>query len=426
MPVLFGLVVWLVGWSLTPHSVLAEDKFKWGELTVPREMKHKGFNWRRMHIHPGLGLGFKYNDNVFLEADKRFTDGSSEGAASDMIYTISPGLVIEQPKEVGDYFGFEFSYLGEDEHFVDLTEQNKFNHYLSGYLNFGNSLDTLIWKIGGQFVDTRTPISTEFAANLNPRIDRTNLIFDTGLWWAITPNMEAKIEGHFSRNLFDLDSFDNQEFETYDAEGTLLWKATALTGFAVNYNYQITDFFNESAINDDSKSQSVSAGMLWNPLSVLNAQLWLGFNNMRFENVGEQNRNDLIYRVQLDYQPKITRHWTFTTFREIRNSYFRDVLSYQKTVTQMTLEQKLGVKWSVKSRLKYQVNRYDVAAIDTQGGGGLKFRKDHRFSGLVALTYSIQEWLDVSMEYKYVVNSSNFDNTDYENNIFFLQLRIFL
>ncbi len=382
-------------------------------------LAQQGFKWGRMEIHPGVAFEAKYNDNVFLDAHKTFVNGTREFPREDFIFTTSPSLTIEQKRQKGDNFGFFFQYLGKDERFVDLKNQNFYTQKVSAHLEFGDVGGDMNWTLGGGFLDSRDPISPEFAANLNPRQERTTYDLKANLLWRLTHDIETDIKAQFSRNLFD--NFGLQEFDQYNGSGTLIWQTSALTGIGINYSNQYVDYLEASTINFDNFAYSGSFILKWKPISVFSSEFWIGLNYLNVFGVEGQNRDDIIYKVQLKYQPKITRSWTLIGFREIPNSYFRDIQAFQRTVAELTWNQKLGVKWKGLSMISFEVRKYDIAAQDVSGGGALKLRKDEYFYGLLSLTYSIQDWWEVIMEYSYTINDSNFDDSDYSRDLVFLR-----
>ena len=398
----FLALISLLDVGFLPESVLAQQGFKWG----------------RAEVHPGVAFEAKYDDNVFYNADKMFANGTSEVAQEDFIFTVSPSLVIEQKRLKGDNFGFFIQYLGKDERFVDLNEQDFFSHDVSAHLELGDVGGDLNWTLGGQFLNTRFPISVEFASNLDPREERTTYNLDSNLLWQMTHDIEADIRAKFSRNLF---TDDLQEFDQYNGSSTFFWQTTALTAIGVNYSAQHVDYMERSTINFDNFAYSGSLVFKWNPLSVFSSEFWIGYNKMNIFGLTGQNRDDVIYKVQLKYQPKTTRSWMLTSFREIPNSFFQGIQAFQRTVVELKLDQQLGDKWEGLSIISFEINEYDIAAQDVTGGGAFKFRKDEYFSGLLSLTYSIQDWWDVIMEYSYTTNDSNFDDTDYSKNVVFLR-----
>jgi len=382
-------------------------------------LAQQGFKWGRMEIHPGVAFEAKYNDNVFLNAHKTFVNGTREFPREDFIFTTSPSLTIEQKRQKGDNFGFFFKYLGKDERFVELKDQDFYTQNVSAHLEFGDVGGDMNWTLGGGVLDSRDPISPEFAANLNPRLERTTYNLKANLLWRLTHDIETDIGAQFSRNLFD--NFDLQEFDQYNGSGTLIWQTSALTGIGINYSNQYVDYLEASTINFDNFAYSGSFILKWKPISVFSSEFWIGLNYLNVFGVEGQDRDDIIYKVQLKYQPKFTRSWTLIGFREIPNSYFRDIQAFQRTVAELTWNQKLGVKWKGLSTISFEVRKYDIAAQDVSGGGALKFRKDEYFYGLLSLTYSIQDWWEVIMEYSYTINDSNFDDSDYSRDLVFLR-----
>ena len=383
-------------------------------------LAQQGFKWKRMEIHPALSFQMNYNSNIFLNADKVFVDGTSEVAQEDFIFTTSPSLTIEQKRQKGDNFGFFFQYLGQDERYVELKDQDFYTQDVSAHLELGDLGGGITWTFGGRYLDSRDPISTEFGSIFNPRQDRTTYDLHSKLLWKLTHDIEADIEAKVRRNLFD--NFDLEEFDQYNGSSTLFWKSTALTGIGVNYSFQYIDYLEASTFNFDNARHSGSFILRWKPLSVFSSEFWIGMNHVKVIDVAGQDRDDVIYKLQLDYQPNTTSKWRLTSFREIPNSFLRDIQSFQSTATQLTWSQKLGVKWKGLSTISFEDRKYDIPIQDIPGGGALKLREDQYFFCSLSLTYSIQDWLSASMEYSYTNNDSNFDEADYSRNLVFLRL----
>jgi len=178
--------------------------------------------------------------------------------------------------------------------------------------------------------------------------------------------------------------------------------------------------------NFDYAMHSGSFIVQWNPISVFSSEFRIGFNHLEVIDVDGRDQDDLIYTLQLRYQPESTSTWTLSTVREIVNSFFRDNSAFQSTAIQLTWDQRFGVKWRSTSLISYEVNRYNISSLDVVGGGIFKLRKDERFQGTLSLIYSIQEWWDVSMEYSYTNNDSNFNENDFSRNNVFLRFSFVL
>ena len=59
----------------------------------------------RVNICPGFGFDTRFNDNIFLEANRGFVNGSFEGNTEDVIFTNRPELTLRLPRERGGLKG---------------------------------------------------------------------------------------------------------------------------------------------------------------------------------------------------------------------------------------------------------------------------------------------------------------------------------
>jgi hypothetical protein len=383
---------------------------------IPRDASAE-FQWGRLKIHPGLALTTKYNDNVFLEADKTFNDGTQEGRQADLILMTSPSLRLIQKKKKGDFFGFKFRYLGVDEHFIDLRDQDIFKHDVSGNLSLGNPAGVWELDLGGRHYITRDPISTEFGSNFNPRIDRKETHATGNLDWQIAKTLQLNLNAHFLRNLFDEFRFRFESRDMMKSEGNVYWQISPLTQLEIKYIYQTTRYQYETSINFDSNTHTVSAGVEWKPNPIWRLHALSGFNSIQFDGLAEQNRNDLIYEAEVEYTPSRLTKINLYGFRRIKNSSFRDVQAFDKKGFGMTIYRQLALKWFSEIKFLFENNGYDVAVPDDLNGNILRFRVDERLMFHTNLNYKIQEWWVVRAGYKYVKNWSNFDRQNYRNHV---------
>ena len=56
----------------------------------------------RFEIHPGAAITYEYDDNIFLEADQTFSNGTLQSPTSDSIYTLKGNLGIIKELQAGD------------------------------------------------------------------------------------------------------------------------------------------------------------------------------------------------------------------------------------------------------------------------------------------------------------------------------------
>jgi Surface lipoprotein assembly modifier len=393
----FMALIFLLELGFLPESSLAQQGFKWG----------------RMEIHPGVAFEAKYDSNVFY----------LQNAQDDFIYTIIPSLTIGQQKQPGDNFGFFLRYSGRDERFVEFNDLDYYSQYASGNIELGDAGGDINWTLGGQFLDSRDVINPEFAATRFAQQVRTLYGFQSNLVWRLTNDIEADIGGEFVRNLFEIDRL--QEFDQYNGNATFKWQTTALTGIGVNFSSRQIEYLEANAPRSDNSMYSGSFILEWQPFSVFRSEFWIGINHLNVDDTEAQDRDDMIFKVLLEYEPNTTSSWTLETYREIPKSFFRNVESYQNTAVDLSWNKKLGVKWESQSIVSYNNREYDTPALDVVDGT-TKWRSDNYLRGSLSLTYSIQDWWNVIMEYSYTRNDSNFSGFDYSKNLVFLRLSFIL
>ena len=373
--------------------------------------------WGRIEVHPGLALTAKYNDNVFLEADKVFDDGTSEGREEDLILSESPSLQLIRRKEGGDFFGFQFNYVGIDEHFIDLQEQDIFKHDLFGNFSLGNPAGAWELKIGARHFITRDPISSEFGSNFNPRVDRKETHATGDLDWQLAQTLRLDLITHFKRSQFSDIQFQFETSDTIDIGSGVYWQYSPLTLFEIKYKYQLINYLNVSTINFDARTNTVQAGMEWKPNSAWRILVLPGVNNVKFEGIAGQNRSDFVFEAEVEFIPSKLTRLTLYGFRRIKNATFDDIQTFDKTGGGMTLYRQLALKWFAEIQSRFEVNDYDVAAPDPIHGNTMRFRIDELLLVQATLTYKIQQWWQVRAMYRFVNNWSNFDTRDYRNHV---------
>ena len=96
------------------------------------------FKLGRVEFHPAFKMDYKYDDNIFLETDSSFPDGSDdERPTEDQIFTPTASLSIEKPREKGELMGFELSYELKKEIFYSTSAEDATEHNTKGKLKFG-------------------------------------------------------------------------------------------------------------------------------------------------------------------------------------------------------------------------------------------------------------------------------------------------
>ncbi len=369
----------------------------------------------RVEIHPGYSLQSRFDDNIFLEADDKFADGTSEGRSEDTIITNIPTMNFLLDRKPGDLFGFDVTYTGTDEHFMDLNEQDKFNHDINGSVEMGGFGGRSVFTVSGQYLDTQLPASSEFASNLTPILSRLFTKVKGEADWTFSKRLEANTYAGTEANDYDLKSLSFQDTEEFSAGANAFYKITPLTAVGLKYDFRHIDYDNPGTINSDSDSNSVQVAVKWDPTALISGEVSVGYQDRSYDAFSGQDREDAIYGISLTYKPTKRSTFILTGDRAIQDSSFGVIQAYVSTNLGLAWNQKLGRKFRVESSFNYTNADYELPATDGPGNGLVRFREDDLVSFEVAVIYDIQKWLDARLEYLYRENHTNFSANQYAN-----------
>jgi hypothetical protein len=390
----------------------------------------------RVLINPGFTVKGEYNDNVFKEADHTFKKGTvdefTEGKSEDFIFTLSPFIKASLERNAGDPFGFEFGYKGEKEIFVDLENEDTFNHYIDGVVELGGAGGRTDMELGGYYHQTTQSSSSEFDSNLNPRSERFDKAVFADANWQLTQLFRLNLNTKFADVTYDEPSLDVEEASTWDLGGTVFWQYSIPLEFGLKYNFRSIDY-EINLPNSDSTTNSVSGVVIWEPTSTLTAELELGVESRDYEededNIPDQDRTDARVKLVVAYHPTDRSRFSLTGTREIADSTFDSGLplgriqSVEVTSALARWQQKLGLKMESDISLGWDNLNYSELALDSASSSGqIQAREDNIFLAGAALNYDIQKWLRTRAEYRFRTNQSNFGDKDYEQSIISLSM----
>ncbi len=371
----------------------------------------------RVMVVPGLSFDTVYDSNVFKEADFTFVNGS-EGRSDDFIFITSPSIHTFLKREAGDPFGFEFNYLGRDERFVNLDNEDAFNHYLDGVIDMGGAGGRTDLKVGGLYTQTRESSGSEFDSNFNPRSKRFVKAGHADLLWRISQLFKATFNTRYEKETFDDASLSEEENAFVDVGGSLFWQYSTPMAFGMRYNFRHIDFMENFGDNSDSDTHSIFLATRWVPTSTLSTELALGFEDRAFDRFSNQDRTDFAFELEADYHPTDRSNFTLAGSRRIKNSTFRDVQSAEVTKFTLGWEQKLGIKLASIIEAGWEHVAYNERSEDTVAPGQpQRFRSDDNAIVDFALAYHIQPWLLAKTKYHYQFRESNFDDKDYTQHV---------
>lgn len=380
-----------------------------------------GIKVGRVEIHPGFAVELEYDDNIFLEADKTFADGTFEGKSEDVIITLIPSIDIVRSRGLGEFFGFGINYRAVDENFIDLETEDATEHDLRGEVQFGGAGGRAQMTIAGRYYDTVDPANSEFASNFNPRAEREDARIGGEGTWEFSPLFTLEGEAEYRSNTYKEAVFQSEDSENVRAGGGLFWKWTPITSFGVRGNYRAIMYDQQGGVNVDSDTYGASGVVKWAPTALVSGEVGVGYETRQFDTAAvadpeDEDRDDFRVDVNLNYRYTDRTRFALYAARTVEDSSFRTIDAFVKSAVKLSWFQDWRRKIKSEVSFDFQNHDYNEDTIDLQGGGISKQREDNRIAGEINLEYQIQEWLKTDLYYRYRQNFSNFDSKDYENN----------
>ncbi|MGV7221698.1 MAG: outer membrane beta-barrel protein [Nitrospinales bacterium] len=404
-----------VGMTLTHKNRLLKAI---GESTEGCVKPRQSLEW-----HAGIKESFTYDDNIFLDANNSFSNGTSESQIEDAIFVLSPYFNLIKERLRGEVFGFDINYLGDRKEFTDNSGQSYFNHSANMGFFFADKNEKVKFSINGKYLDTVEPITTEFAVNLAPRARRTALTWSSDLIWDANEVMTFIGEGSFLTNRYTPMPLRIESFEQGDVGVKVLFQMTPFIEFGWDYHFNNKAYINFSSFNRDSDTHTFSLMIRLKPEALISGDISIGYADKKYEVSDTNDLSTFSFNADLKYHISNKTHFHFLGNRTIEDSTFGVLDAYIRTFISLAWNQTWtsDITSSVKGGF---INRdHDVPVADiVDGGGEIKTREDNQFMVEVSGIYNLQHWLQAGVAYEYRMNSSNFNQFDFSNNIFTLFL----
>ncbi len=371
----------------------------------------------RFNIHPGAKVSYKYDDNIFLEADQSFSNGTFESPTSDSIYTLSGSLGVSKELEDGDPWGFEFFYEAKDENFIKTSQEDFIHHDLDVEVTLAGKGGRTQLSLFGNYLNTVDPSSSEFASNFNPRSERTLTELGERFRWALTPRTVVSLNGKMGFERFEASTLQGEDNNEFNASSSFLWAWTSLTSFGVNLIYQNTLYTAPQSTNNDSNLYGFFAVVKFEPSALISGDLGIGYQERIIS--GGSSRGGFSYKANLNYDFSDRTKFTLKGERSVQDSTFAATSFHIATNISLAWEQQwpLFPKIGTRAFFGFENRDFSEAQADAiNDNGTLKERSDNVTTAELDLIYNIQKWLKVELGYKRSQDSSNFDDGDYVRN----------
>jgi len=348
-----------------------------------------GISWGRFWFQPKLGLVERYSDNIYLD---------SNNAKEDYITTAVPELTA--------YLAFTpDSKLG-------LNYKGNFNHH-SNFDNFGSSNQgNITWslytpagsniRVGAKVLDTFIQPYYE-SDREKPYLTRTAFMDSTlklGSFNEIGMRYEyrtrqfddtADREDDYDLNLFKID-FVNRYFPRFP--------------FLLEYRYGIKHA--EYSPSNNSRSNAIYVWARWTPETRLSGNLRIGYQQTDYDEIDDVST--IVADTALSYRLSDMTTLRLKAIRKLKDSVRADIRETGNNYTFTIWEGYVSYKYSdplkLSLRLRYEKKDYE----------GEEERDDNLYSTRMAMDYSFNRWVAVSLAHRYRVNMSTLETVEYKEN----------
>jgi hypothetical protein len=341
---------------------------------------------------PGLKLTTFLSERVEYETNVFQVPSHSQ---SDEIFWTIPGIV-------ADYtFGshsLSAGYRAEILNYVTLTAQDNTHHMFSGQLRLEYPRTSI--TVTDDFARTTTPPGTELTG---PIASTTNALGSAGQY-RLTPSFSVGLSSSWLHQSFDESSVgDLINRDEYLVGGSVFWKVQPKTDLSLNYSHGWTTFTDAS--DRDYTSDSVTVGLNGQLTAKLSSTMFVGYTHQNADNSNQVAYSGWVTGGGWTYTPTEKTTISLSTLRTTQASTDGSNPYYVTTSAFLSVGVQLLPKVTVNARLGGGVNNYPTKdTID----GKTDWRQDTFGVAGGGITYAIQPWLQVGLDYLRTSRDSNF------------------
>jgi len=341
-----------------------------------------------MAVHPYVKLAQRHDDNIYLTPDDE---------KDDWITTMTPGMSLAWPVRT-HFFGLE--YFVDVIEYWDYTDESTQDHSLS-FLGDMKSPRGVFCSLDNNFRSTSDPATSELTdreerirnvASVSTGARREKLRFD------------LRYENIWD-DYRDLDTLDKRE-DIYTVAGH--YRVLPKTSVLLEYSRGAVTY-DEDGDNADYDEANAGINGEWFPK--VTGLLKVGYQWRDYEVAPPFDGG--VATLSADWAAlerttvKATGRWG------VDESTFENNRYYRFDALELEVIQGIGDKWSVSVSGSHERNMYSEDVTTETSSGE---RDDNIWQARMTGTYQIQDWLSARAGYHYKSRESSFDEFDYDNN----------
>ena len=344
-----------------------------------------------LKVSPFLSERVEYESNIFQ------VPSHSQG---DVIFKTIPGIL-------ADYtFGshsLSAGYRAEILNYATLTSQNNTHQIAAGQLRL-DFPRTLI-NVKDDFTRTSDPPGTELTG---PILSTTNFLKPEGEY-RLTPSFSVGANSSWLHQRFDDSSIgDLIDRDEYLFGASVFWKFLPKTDLSLNYYYGWTNFTDSSDRN--YTQNSVTLALRGEITAKLSSTFRVGYTHQSADHSGQSAFSGWTTGGETVYRATERTTISFATLRTSQASTDGSNPYYVTTSAVLSAQHQLLAKLSVGARLGGGMNNYpDKDTIN----GKTDWRQDTFSVGGAQISYDIQPWLRVGLDYLRTGRNSNFSSFNF-------------
>ena len=363
-----------------------------------------------MLVYPAIGVGAKYNDNVFRLPRREL--GAWAGV-------ISPTILGEVQRRDDVYSVlYEGEYAWHDDYGDELNYDDHLLKAMGDWtLNVRSGL-----KLAAQWKQDHDEPGSNDRGGVVSRlrgVDKWRAPSVSGVYRYGADGAKGRIEvgADYVRKRY----FNNEEFTQFSdldegkLRGSFWWQIQPKTSAQFEITYHDFDYlksptFEGLSNTQDSQQIRYLMGLTWEAMGKTTGTALVGYNDKRFDSDLRDNASDFSWQVGVEWRPQTYSKLNFDTGQDFIESTGQGDAINRKFV---------AAKWSHYWKPRFLTDlKLGYEDRDYVGDP----RQDNRWRAGIGATYNMRRWLDFTAEYEYWDNQSNEPFEEYRMNVFWLNM----
>lgn len=345
-----------------------------------------------LRVTPFVSERFEYQSNVFQTPSR---------AETDLIFKTIPGILIEYGSGAN---WLSLGYRVEILKFLNLSSQDATHHIFLGQLHL--EANRLIFNVSDNYANTTDPPGSELIGRIE---NRTN---------TFVPDVEFRLTDRFAIGVNA--SWIHVEFPTipqldrneYSGGGSVFWRFQPKSDLRLTYNYGVKEF-NSAGIRDVTR-HVVLLGVRGELSSKFTSTFRIGYEDRQPNGnaPGLKSYSGFVLGGDSTFKFSDRTSISLLTDRSVSESIFADELWFVSTTGTLVLNHRFGPKVAANARVTAGENDYQLkTALE---GSQPKWRNDLIIGWGAGVSYDVQPWLRLALDFLHTDRESNFRQFSYK------------